>query len=52
MKKVVFLLIAGAAVISCNNNASTAQKPDILAANLDTTVNPGQDIFDNDVPVN
>ena len=46
MKKLVFLLIAGAAVISCNNNASTAQKPDILAANLDTTVNPGQDIFD------
>lgn len=43
--------IAGIACIAaCNQGQSTADKqqatPDILAANIDSTVNPGQDYFD------
>ncbi len=31
---------------SCNGHAPNSGKPDILAANLDTTVSPGDDFFD------
>ena len=51
MKKIFLALTTLAAIISCNNNDKTTEvkttaKPDILAANLDSTVSPGADFFD------
>ncbi|HUR29899.1 MAG TPA: M13 family metallopeptidase N-terminal domain-containing protein, partial [Saprospiraceae bacterium] len=42
-----FLLfaIAGTIFTACNNNADKSTKTDFLAANLDTTVSPGEDFF-------
>lgn len=45
MKKIALLSLIVAVSISCNNNA-TQSKPDFLSTNLDTTVKPGDDIFD------
>ena len=51
MKKIFLAFTTLAAIISCNNNDKTTEvkttaKPDILAANLDSTVSPGADFFD------
>ena len=47
MNKIFLLLSTAAVIISCNNNnSSSVQKPDILVANLDSTVSPGEDFFD------
>ena len=45
MKKILFAFATLAAISSCNNE-STTKKPDILAANLDSTVSPGADFFE------
>jgi len=45
MKKIMFAFTILAFVVSCNNK-STAPKPDILAANLDSSVKPGEDFFE------
>jgi putative endopeptidase len=44
MKKILLAIITFAFIVSCNNK-SDAPKPDILAANLDSTVKPGEDFF-------
>lgn len=46
MKKVLLALTTFAAIISCNNNQSSTPKPDILAANLDSSISPGTDFFE------
>jgi putative endopeptidase len=46
MKKICLLSLIILFGISCNNNSSSPSKPDILFTDLDTTVSPGQDIFD------
>ncbi len=47
MKKIFLAFTAIAGIISCNTNSSTTTaKPDILLANLDSTVSPGADFFD------
>jgi putative endopeptidase len=47
MKKILLAITTFASIISCNNNSSpTTAKPDILAANLDSTVKPGDDFFE------
>jgi putative endopeptidase len=45
MKKLLLFFITLAVFVSCNNK-SAAPKPDILAANLDSTVKPGDDFFE------
>ena len=45
MKKILLAITTVAFIVSCNNK-SDAPKPDILAANLDSTVNPGEDFFE------
>lgn len=45
MKKILLALTTFTCFISCNNKTATT-KPDILAANLDNTVKPGEDFFD------
>ena len=46
MKKLIAFSIFCSSFIACNNHASTSPgKPDILAANMDTTVSPGEDFF-------
>ena len=44
MKKILLAITTLAFIVSCNNK-SDAPKPDILAANLDSTVKPGEDFF-------
>lgn len=44
MRYFIFLLFFSVILFSCNNQPSVA-KPDALAANMDTTVNPAQDFF-------
>ncbi len=49
MKRILACLLMSSAFCACNNpdkTASTATKADVLAANMDTTVNPGDDFFD------
>lgn len=49
MKKLVFLLTGMALLFACNNSKSSengkSAKADILAANMDSTVKPGEDFF-------
>ena len=46
MKNLIACCFLYAGFTACNNHASTsAAKPDILAANMDTTVSPGEDFF-------
>ncbi len=45
MKKILLAITTVAFIVSCNNK-SDAPKPDILAANLDSTVKPGDDFFE------
>ena len=46
MKKLIAFSIICCGFTACSNHASTsAAKPDILAANMDTTVSPGEDFF-------
>lgn len=47
MKKLAFYAISCCLLASCNNagKEKSGDKPDILAANLDSTVSPGEDFF-------
>jgi putative endopeptidase len=47
MKKLAFCAMACCVLAACNNSAKEkkSDKPDILAANLDSTVSPGEDFF-------
>ncbi|MCP9749866.1 M13 family metallopeptidase [Ferruginibacter sp. HRS2-29] len=47
MKKLAFYAISCCLLASCNNadKGKDGSKPDILAANLDSTVSPGEDFF-------
>lgn len=46
MKNLIACCFLYAGFTACNNHASTsAAKPDILAADMDTTVSPGEDFF-------
>ena len=40
------LIILGFAVLSCNNSEKRSSKPDVLASNIDSSVNPADDFFD------
>ncbi|MDQ2751739.1 MAG: M13 family metallopeptidase [Bacteroidota bacterium] len=41
-----FFLIACIAIASCNQSKTKTTKPDVLAANIDSSVNPADDFFD------
>ncbi|MEP7106879.1 MAG: M13 family metallopeptidase [Ferruginibacter sp.] len=45
MKYFIALVITGSSFLACNNTATVTKKADLLAAHLDTTVKPGDDIF-------
>ena len=49
MKKLFAFIMLSAGVCACNNSDTkkddTGSKPDVLASNMDTTVNPGEDFF-------
>jgi putative endopeptidase len=45
MKKILLVVTIVAFIVSCSNK-SDAPKPDILAANLDSSVKPGEDFFE------
>lgn len=45
MKKILLAFTTVACIAACNNKSATP-KPDILAANLDSTVKPGDDFFE------
>jgi putative endopeptidase len=45
MKKILLAITSVAFIVSCNNKPGNV-KPDILAANLDSTVKPGDDFFE------
>ena len=45
MKKIFLPVIACGFLFACNNKTTTTTKPDILAANIDSTVKPGDDFF-------
>jgi putative endopeptidase len=45
MRYSILLMFFSGVLFSCNNQSSSAAKPDALAANMDTTVNPAQDFF-------
>lgn len=45
MKKILLAFTTVACITACNNKSATP-KPDILAANLDSTVKPGDDFFE------
>ena len=45
MKKILLAITTLALITSCNNKEA-APKPDILAANLDSSVKPGEDFFE------
>lgn len=45
MKRILLAITTVALIVSCNNK-SAAPKPDILAANLDSSVKPGEDFFE------
>jgi putative endopeptidase len=45
MKKILLAITSVAFIVSCNNKPGNI-KPDILAANLDSTVKPGDDFFE------
>lgn len=47
MRKILFACVAFTGIISCNSNdKTTTPKQDVLAANVDSTVNPAADFFD------
>jgi len=45
MKKILLAITTVAFIVSCGNKTATP-KPDILAANLDSSVKPGEDFFE------
>ena len=45
MKKILLAITTVAFIVSCNNKTD-APKADILAANLDSTIKPGEDFFE------
>jgi len=47
MTKLLALALVCAGLTACNNQSETAaSKPDVVAVNLDTTINPATDFFD------
>ena len=46
MKKELFALALLSTILSCNNDKKETTKADVVAANIDSTVNPGTDFFD------
>jgi len=45
-KQLLWFGVAAMSLAACTNNTKTAQKEDILKANIDTTVNAADDFFD------
>ncbi len=45
-KKIPFYFLAVLIVAGCKTNNNTSSKPDVLAAGIDSTVNPADDFFD------
>ena len=45
MKKIFLPAFVCSLLFACNNKTSNVTKPDILAANIDSTVKPGDDFF-------
>jgi putative endopeptidase len=46
MKKTLVLAIGILCLNACNNKKNDQQKPDVVAVNIDSTVNPAQDFFE------
>jgi putative endopeptidase len=46
MTKLLAIALVCAGLTACNNQSETATKPDVVAVNLDTTINPATDFFD------
>ena len=44
-KKVFSIILSASILAACNNATSNANKADVLAVNMDTTLQPGEDIF-------
>src|SRR5438045_6988199 len=44
--KIVCYSLLLLSIVSCNTHEAKTNKPDVLAANLDTTINPADDFFD------
>ena len=44
-KKVFSIILSASILAACNNATSNANKADVLAVNMDTTLKPGEDIF-------
>lgn len=45
MNKIFFVLPFACCVMACNQKKEAAAKPDVLAANVDTSINPADDFF-------
>jgi len=45
LKKVFSIILFASILAACNSATSNANKADVLAANMDTTLQPGEDIF-------
>ncbi|MFN0083358.1 MAG: M13 family peptidase, partial [Ferruginibacter sp.] len=45
MKKLFLQVVTCSALFACNSKPNNTAKPDILAANIDSTVKPGDDFF-------
>jgi putative endopeptidase len=48
MRQLLFIcaVLSGIVLISCNNKRTTSSKPDVLAKDIDSTINPADDFFD------
>jgi putative endopeptidase len=45
LKKIFSIILSASILAACNNATSNANKADVLAVNMDTTLQPGEDIF-------
>src|SRR6476619_1072252 len=45
MKIFAAVFVAAICLMACKSTVKTAEKPDVLAVNMDTTVKPGDDVF-------
>ena len=46
MNKILAITLACTALLACNNNSTPAKNPDLLLANIDSMVKPGDDFFE------
>ena len=46
MKQLLAIALLCTGLYACNNASSDAKKADLLAANIDSTVKPGDDFFE------